>query len=579
MSLQARKQRVAPDLLQALVKAAAVYQLDGDVQGVGLRKTLHSLLDELKSPGLAVNDARANQVYAHIPGNKKKQEQILNALRERLNQNRGKDRPLQEGVDYSIKPTNMRARLKDVSFSNQDLDNFIQKQYFTLMAARPQEENRQWITDRYRLQPDASGNLIGKLPALAHRQLYHGEPVYAGQLDPNWLKQVAAQEKKAENSNLAPQSTIKQPSPAKDFSVSFNQPAANLNAQPDYSKNIESLTEPWLKARNAEHQAKIKALKDSGNQVIHKNEINNKTLVGKAPPIDPYGWGTGAIRAAMPVAKTVLNRATTPIFHDTIKAFNPWLGHAWRILPNALGVGVSAPVGAAWLANLKNNVADSVDRELNRHTNDAFENLKLKQYNVNLNDKGSFTYAPTADWNAARNINKNVVQNTRDNFNTGVLKPIAQNATGLDKSSPLAKAHYEAAKNVAPNFLKQQIGYATTYGPPVSNNATVNKWVGRGMDVARSLTPLGLLQTIALHKYGDPKVEVNYPQELAWQVAKTPGIVNELRERKTPISQFYGNLSDEAAKTIGNEAGSVIVPRLRQQIISHAFNSKPQGKR
>ena len=163
-------------------KQAAVYQLDGDVQGVGLRKTLHALLDELNHPGVAVNDAYAGNVRATIPGSKAKQKKILDLLRQKLNQNRGADKPLQEGVDYKITPLSMREKLRNVTFSDKDLADFHTKQKFTVLPSKPIDEQRQWLIDRYRLKLNDKNELVGKVPAMAYDQLYKGVPIYAGQM-------------------------------------------------------------------------------------------------------------------------------------------------------------------------------------------------------------------------------------------------------------------------------------------------------------------------------------------------------------------------------------------------------------
>lgn len=179
-------------LLNRLVnKQAAVYQLEGNVQGVGLRKTLHSLLDELKHPGVAVNNARTDQVNAVIPGNKKKQEKILALLRERL-QDPNRHKVIQEGVDYNIKPLPIREKLHQIAFTDRDIKNFTDKQRFDVMAREPLEAQRQWFMERYRLTPDAAGALTGKVPHLAKQQLFEGEPVYSGQLKPDWIKRISA---------------------------------------------------------------------------------------------------------------------------------------------------------------------------------------------------------------------------------------------------------------------------------------------------------------------------------------------------------------------------------------------------
>lgn len=179
------------------LKAAAVYNFEGDVQGVSLRKTLHQILDELKHPGLAYNNAYTGEARAIIPGNKKHQEEILSALRKRLaervaaNSPEGvpykSKQPLQEGVDYSITPLpKQRERMHPVTMTSDDVQNFVRSQGFDRLGAEHADYQKQWLGERYRLTPDATGNLVGAVPGLAKKQLFGGEPIYGYQTVPGW---------------------------------------------------------------------------------------------------------------------------------------------------------------------------------------------------------------------------------------------------------------------------------------------------------------------------------------------------------------------------------------------------------
>lgn len=188
-------------------KLAAVYNFEGDVQGVSLRKTLHKVLDELKHPGLAYNNARTGEAIAVLPGSKKKQQEILALLRQRLADRAAENkqltgrpgeakykRPLQEGVDYKITPRpEVRERMYPVTVTPEAIQKFIQLQGFNRLAAENADYQKQWLTERYRLQPDAAGNLTGKVPGLAKKQLLAGEPIYDYQLTPGWQDVKAAE--------------------------------------------------------------------------------------------------------------------------------------------------------------------------------------------------------------------------------------------------------------------------------------------------------------------------------------------------------------------------------------------------
>jgi len=183
-----------------MAKASAVYNFEGDVQGVSLRKTLHKVLDELKRPGLAYNNAHTGEAIAVLPGGKKKQQEILTLLRQRLADRSTENKqltgrpgeakykkPLQEGVDYKITPRpEIRERMHDVLLSPEDVQKFIQTQGFNRLAAEHPEYQKQWLIERYRLQPNEQGHLTGRVPGLAKKQLLHGEPIYGYQLVPGW---------------------------------------------------------------------------------------------------------------------------------------------------------------------------------------------------------------------------------------------------------------------------------------------------------------------------------------------------------------------------------------------------------
>lgn len=185
-------------------KTAAVYNFEGDVQGVSLRKTLHQILDERKHPGLAYNNAHTGEARAIIPGNKKHQEEILGILRKRLAEraaqnvvgaagHKSSKRPLEEGVDYSITPLpGQRERMHPVTLSPAAVQNFVTAQGFDRLGAEPPAYQNQWLGERYRLAPDAAGNLVGAVPGLAKKQLFHGAPIYGYQTVPGWKDTKAA---------------------------------------------------------------------------------------------------------------------------------------------------------------------------------------------------------------------------------------------------------------------------------------------------------------------------------------------------------------------------------------------------
>jgi len=177
------------------LKAAAVYNFEGDVQGVSLRKTLHRVLDDLNRPGVMYNNARTSEARAVIPGSKMQREEVLDLLRFYLSTRSGRKGPLQEGVDYKITPLPQeKEKLRKVTMRPADVQKFVRAQGFNQLAAENEDYQKQWLGERYRLQPDARGNLRGAVPDLAHKQLFSGEPVYNYQLTPGWNGTKDAQE-------------------------------------------------------------------------------------------------------------------------------------------------------------------------------------------------------------------------------------------------------------------------------------------------------------------------------------------------------------------------------------------------
>jgi hypothetical protein len=139
-------------------------------------------------------------------GNKNQQKDVLDRLRRRLADRAAENanltgrpgeakvkKPLQEGVDYKITPLpGVRERMHGVTMTPADIQNFIRSQGFNRLAAEPEDYQKQWLGERYRLQADAAGNLVGAVPPLAKKQLLGGEPIYAYQTVPGWNDEKAA---------------------------------------------------------------------------------------------------------------------------------------------------------------------------------------------------------------------------------------------------------------------------------------------------------------------------------------------------------------------------------------------------
>lgn len=191
-------------------KTAAEYRFgagpEGSVQGVHLRSTLHHILDQMKVPGLAYNNARTGDVYAMVDADDQTRAKVMAALAAKLKANKRVN-----GV--SVAPVEMEEALQPVDLDDKGLETLFASQGFKLPEHSPDlpAYRRQWVQKRYRLQEDpTSHHMVGNVPALAHKQLMGQEPVYHGQLEhpdrfggKNWTGMSApAQEKIAGHSLL-----------------------------------------------------------------------------------------------------------------------------------------------------------------------------------------------------------------------------------------------------------------------------------------------------------------------------------------------------------------------------------------
>lgn len=153
------------------------FLLSGSVQGVGVRKTIHKTLDEMGSPGIAVNDARTGKVHVTVPANVR--EAVMAAVQARLEEKGKEPATVEES----------RARpMKPMKLDDEVLGRLLNSRYFRRMRenkekvpGRAEERIRRWALPRYRLHEE-DGELVGDLPALARRQLEGKEPVYTSQV-------------------------------------------------------------------------------------------------------------------------------------------------------------------------------------------------------------------------------------------------------------------------------------------------------------------------------------------------------------------------------------------------------------
>ena len=126
---------------------------------------------ELEREGLAVNDARTGTVRATVPGD------LIHDLMDTVNAR------MREKGRKDIKAKGIRGtvRFRKVKVTPEKMEKFVKGQGFDRLGATTPDVQRQWLVDRYRLS-DEGGDLVGRVPELARKQLKAEEPVYEKQL-------------------------------------------------------------------------------------------------------------------------------------------------------------------------------------------------------------------------------------------------------------------------------------------------------------------------------------------------------------------------------------------------------------
>ena len=158
-------------------KGMKTYELSGEVQGVGLRKAVHQRLDQLKSEGLAVNNARNNNVYMTIPEDVS--EDLLETIKLHV-----AERARERNTEYPEPESREvdRDDMEDVKLTPDQVRAFAKGQGLAQLAEKEDAAIARWMSDRYRLS-EGDGVWEGRVPALARKQMYAEEPIYQGQLE------------------------------------------------------------------------------------------------------------------------------------------------------------------------------------------------------------------------------------------------------------------------------------------------------------------------------------------------------------------------------------------------------------
>ena len=141
-------------------------------------------------PGLAVNYPETNEVLATIEGEKTQVNKVIKLLKQRLAKR--ERTPLTYGKDYTISHVpEIQEKMKNVVFTPKDMARFERQQHdFDKLKNYDMPGKMKYFQDRYRLQPDAKGNLTGRLPGKAVKQLFNGAPMYHRQYIERMSKQA-----------------------------------------------------------------------------------------------------------------------------------------------------------------------------------------------------------------------------------------------------------------------------------------------------------------------------------------------------------------------------------------------------
>lgn len=168
-------------LPQQHIKFAEVYTANGDsVQGVGLRKLYHALLDEKGISGLGVNNEETGNVELAFNGDEAQRKNVFDELATRIQAKTGKPvtfAPL--AVPQQMTPVNLSnadaARLNAIHHLAYRMSNM----YDPSDAAMHDDATfKQNMADRFRLAVTDKG-LTGTVPSRAAEQLLGTRPMYS----------------------------------------------------------------------------------------------------------------------------------------------------------------------------------------------------------------------------------------------------------------------------------------------------------------------------------------------------------------------------------------------------------------
>lgn len=175
--------KVANDdiLPQQHIKFAEVYTANGDsVQGVGLRKLYHTLLDEKGISGLGVNNEETGNVELAFNGDEAQRKNVFDELAARIQAKTGKP--------VTFAPLAVPQQMTSVNLSNADAARLNAIHHLAYRMSNMYDPSdsamhddatfKQNMADRFRLSVTDKG-LTGTVPSRAAEQLLGTRPMYS----------------------------------------------------------------------------------------------------------------------------------------------------------------------------------------------------------------------------------------------------------------------------------------------------------------------------------------------------------------------------------------------------------------
>ena len=167
-----------------LTKGAGVFTASGNkVQGVGLRKLYHSLLDERGLTGLGVNNEDTGDVELSFDGDEARRKEVFKELAARIR--------AKTNHPVTFAPTTVPQTSTPVKLSNKDSERLNAIHHLAYRMSNmydpadplmdPNDTFKQKLADRFRLQVNKRG-LTGTVPSRAAEQLLGTRPMYAGMM-------------------------------------------------------------------------------------------------------------------------------------------------------------------------------------------------------------------------------------------------------------------------------------------------------------------------------------------------------------------------------------------------------------